>query len=108
MAPSHAKTKGVNHPSTDPANAGRLRQSAGSQCAAAKPWKLSLNFAAQISAIASGFCLLFPPGTTRAADAALGQFEAHGDVGNVLRPGSVEYDPARQTYLIGGSGENMW
>ena len=85
-----------------------LRGGAWSQCAVAKPWKLSPNFAAQISAIASGFCLLFPPGTTRAADTALGPFESHRDVGNVLRPGSVEYDPARQTYLIGGGGENMW
>ncbi len=85
-----------------------LRQGAWSLCAAAKPWKLSLNFATQMSAIASGFCLLFPPGTIRAADTALGRFEGHGDIGSVLRAGSVEYDPAKQTYLIAGGGENMW
>src|SRR5437660_10111821 len=85
-----------------------LRGGAWSQCAVAKPWKFSLNFAAQMSAIASGFCLLFPPATTCAADSALGQFEGHGDVGSVLRSGSVEYDATKQTYLIAGGGENMW
>src|SRR5256886_16739971 len=64
-------------------------------------WRCSLS-------IASGFCLLFHPAATRAADTTLGPFEGHGDVGNVLRAGSVEYDATKQTYLIGGGGENMW
>src|SRR5207302_7716930 len=34
-----------------------LRQDAWSRCAVAKPWRLPLNFAAQISAVASGFYL---------------------------------------------------
>ncbi len=38
----------------------------------------------------------------------LGIFEEHGDVGTVLHPGSVEYDAAKQTYTLTGSGENMW
>jgi TolB protein len=38
----------------------------------------------------------------------LGIFEAHKDVGTVLHAGSVEYDPAKKTYTISGSGENMW
>ena len=38
----------------------------------------------------------------------LGQFENHVDVGSVLHPGSVDYDPAQKTYTISGSGENMW
>jgi TolB protein len=42
-----------------------------------------------------------PPSTT-------GIFEGHVDVGNVLHPGSLEYDPPRQTYRVTGSGENMW
>ena len=45
--------------------------------------------------------------TLRAA-APLGQFEDHTDVGTVLHPGAVDYDQARQTYTISGSGENMW
>jgi len=39
---------------------------------------------------------------------ALGIFEHHSDVGAVLHSGSVEYDPAKRTYMIAGSGENMW
>jgi TolB protein len=42
------------------------------------------------------------------AAAPAGMFENHGDVGNVLHPGSVEYDAARGSYTISGSGENMW
>src|ERR1035441_5607211 len=40
--------------------------------------------------------------------APLGIFEDHSDVGTVLHPGSVEYDAAKRTYTISGSGENMW
>jgi TolB protein len=42
------------------------------------------------------------------ADENLGIFESHTDVGNVLHAGSVQYDPAKKTYTIAGSGENMW
>jgi len=38
----------------------------------------------------------------------VGIFENHGDVGTVLHPGSVEYDAAKASYTISGSGENMW
>ena len=40
--------------------------------------------------------------------ATLGVFENHSDVGTVLHAGSVEYDAAKKTYTISGSGENMW
>src|SRR5262245_44877773 len=40
--------------------------------------------------------------------ASVGIFDDHGDVGAVLHPGNVDYDAARQTYTISGSGENMW
>ncbi len=39
---------------------------------------------------------------------AVGIFEGTGDVGNVLHKGSVEFDAAKGTYTIAGSGENMW
>ena len=42
------------------------------------------------------------------ASAPVGIFESYGDVGTVLHPGSVEYDNAKQSYTITGSGENMW
>lgn len=38
----------------------------------------------------------------------IGLFNHHGDVGNVLHPGSVKYDAAKGTYTISGSGTNMW
>jgi len=46
--------------------------------------------------------------TAQSAEAALGIFEGHADVGAVLHPGSAAYDASRHTYQIAGSGENMW
>jgi hypothetical protein len=40
--------------------------------------------------------------------AKLGLFEAHGDIGKVLKPGAVAYNAVRKTYTITGGGENMW
>jgi TolB protein len=44
----------------------------------------------------------------KTASAPVGVFEGHGDVGTVLHTGSVDYDAAKKTYTISGSGENMW
>jgi hypothetical protein len=38
----------------------------------------------------------------------LGLFESHADVGAILHPGSVQYDPSTGNYAVTGSGENMW
>jgi len=35
-------------------------------------------------------------------------FEGQSDVGDVLHPGSAEYDAASKTYTLSGAGENMW
>ncbi len=40
--------------------------------------------------------------------ASLGIFASHSDVGTILHAGSVDYDAAKQTYTVSGSGENMW
>ena len=40
--------------------------------------------------------------------APLGLFEGSGDVGTVLHPGSVKFDPASKTYTVTGSGANIW
>lgn len=37
-----------------------------------------------------------------------GIFQADQDIGTILHPGSVQYDPLRQTYIVSGSGDNMW
>jgi TolB protein len=42
------------------------------------------------------------------SSSSIGVFETHSDVGTVLHAGSVEYDAAKQSYTIAGSGENMW
>jgi TolB protein len=39
---------------------------------------------------------------------SLGPFEAHGDIGAVLHPGSASYDPSTKRFTVTGSGENMW
>jgi TolB protein len=44
----------------------------------------------------------------QATTTPIGIFESHGDVGTVLHPGAVDYDSAKQTYSVTGSGENMW
>jgi TolB protein len=43
-----------------------------------------------------------------AESGVVGIFEGSGDVGTVLHKGSVQFDAAKGTYTIGGSGENMW
>jgi hypothetical protein len=40
--------------------------------------------------------------------AAVGLFESHGDVGDVLHQGSAVHDAAKGSYTLTGSGENMW
>jgi tricorn protease-like protein len=47
-------------------------------------------------------------GATSASSQPLGIFDNHQDVGTVLHPGSAQYDAAKGTYTIAGSGENMW
>ena len=42
------------------------------------------------------------------AQGKIGIFDDHADVGTVLHAGSVDYDSARKSYTIAGSGENMW
>jgi Tol biopolymer transport system component len=46
--------------------------------------------------------------TSTPAAAPVGLFEGHGDVGTVLHAGSAEFDAAKGSYTIAGSGENMW
>src|SRR5271157_4011184 len=53
--------------------------------------------------------LLVPSGLrAQTAAAPVGIFEGHADVGTVLHSGSAEYDAAKQSYTVSGSGENMW
>jgi TolB protein len=40
--------------------------------------------------------------------ANLGNFQEHGDVGEVRHPGWVTFDPAAGSYTVAGGGANMW
>jgi hypothetical protein len=60
---------------------------------------------ARLSFAAAVVVLLIGSPDVRAGE---GIFEGQGDVGVVLRKGSVEYDAAQGRYLLTGSGENMW
>jgi len=40
--------------------------------------------------------------------ADLGIFSGQADIGSVLKPGAVTFDPAKGEYLIAGGGENIW
>ena len=35
-------------------------------------------------------------------------FQGHEDIGTVLHPGLLKYDPAAQAYTLSASGENVW
>jgi len=52
--------------------------------------------------------LTLVPVFARAESLPRGIFTDHQDVGTVIHPGSVDYDTAKRTYTIAGSGENMW
>jgi len=84
-------------------------------------WKNLAQWAAagaEILAVAGILAIAFTAGNYIASQRAAleaansannaGIFESHGDVGTVLHAGSVDYDPAKQTYTIAGNGENMW
>lgn len=64
----------------------------------------------RIGLAAAIFLVLALPDRVRAQTSAgpVGMFEAHGDVGAVLHPGTTEYDATTKTYTITGSGNNMW
>jgi TolB protein len=54
------------------------------------------------------FGILLPAGFLASPASDLGIFEKNGDIGDVRKPGSVEYDAARRSYTVAGGGENMW
>ena len=46
--------------------------------------------------------------TTQCSRNNLGDFEDHGDIGAISIPGAAQYNASDGTYLVAGSGENMW
>lgn len=55
--------------------------------------------------LSMGDCASLVAGTS---EKTIGILEGHGDVGKVLHKGSAEYDDSSHSYVIAGSGENMW
>lgn len=67
------------------------------------------NTEAQVDSVPTGkWTVMRPTNAQTRPSAAAGLFEDDGDIGNVLYPGKVDYDPSKQTYTITGNGENMW
>jgi Tol biopolymer transport system component len=46
--------------------------------------------------------------SARSQQGSLGIFDAHGDVGNNVMPGSAVFIPATGQYVISGAGYNIW
>ena len=53
------------------------------------------------------FALLLPS-STLAQPTSIGMFDGHSDVGKVLHAGAAQYDGAKHSYTVTGSGENIW
>jgi len=52
--------------------------------------------------------ILVLPATVAAAQSPIGIFDGQTDVGRPRHAGTASFDSARQTYVIAGSGRNMW
>jgi hypothetical protein len=70
-------------------------------------WEMNMN---RRSVLSLPVVLVFMMYTAHAQSqkTAIGVFEGHQDVGTLLHAGSTDFDPAKQTYTLSGSGENMW
>lgn len=58
--------------------------------------------------IALAGVLAFAAVQDTAPSTPIGIFASQSDVGDVLHPGSAEYDANTKTYTVSGSGDNMW
>ena len=47
-------------------------------------------------------------GNAAGAQNPVGVFDAQTDIGRVQHAGTASFDPVRQSYLVAGSGRNMW
>jgi TolB protein len=69
---------------------------------------MSAFFRSRICRLA-GLVILVPLSVVAVSQTqSLGIFSGQTDVGTVLHPGAVDYDSAKHTYTVSGSGENMW
>ena len=52
--------------------------------------------------------VLLPTALLFSQEQSLGMFEAHSDIGDVLKKGWVTFDSVNMKYTVAGGGENMW
>jgi TolB protein len=69
-------------------------------------WRKSMN--RRVLSFCFVFSFLIGRGVAEGQGENVGIFEGHQDVGTVLHPGSTNFDAAKQSYTVTGSGENMW
>ena len=56
----------------------------------------------------TSFALLLSVSLATGQATELVPFNGHTDIGHVNQPGTVHYDTATSTFLVAGSGANMW
>lgn len=66
------------------------------------------SFASTGRFVLSLLVLVVSTATSTFAAADLGVFNGHTDIGPVKHPGTVERDAPSGSYVVGGSGANMW
>ena len=67
-----------------------------------------MNYLPKYFSICLSYVIFLQSGCIYSQNPSLGQFERHGDIGDVRKAGYVKYDTAQKSYLIAGGGENMW
>jgi len=70
------------------------------------PWLFPCLILSGIVLAAAASCRKTPQAP--APEKPLGLFDAHGDIGDVARPGTVSEDVANGAILVEGAGANMW
>jgi TolB protein len=66
------------------------------------------NFVWMVTLSVTSLLLIGTANQSFAQSSPVGIFENHQDVGTVLHTGSTQFDSAKKSYTITGSGTNMW
>ncbi|MFL6213473.1 MAG: TolB family protein [Blastocatellia bacterium] len=66
------------------------------------------RFAVLLQAFIIAASFITPATPSLGQSQAVGVFEGHNDIGQVIKPGRVRYDEKTQEYTVTGSGTNMW
>ena len=61
-----------------------------------------------IACVASTVCMVAHQISAQSAPASIGVFQGQDDVGTLLHPGAAEFDATTKTYVLSGSGQDIW